>query len=239
MSFKYALQAYIERPDDFPNSVVYKDEEVVIIKDLYPKALRHLLILPRNKHLSRKHPLDAFQSVDLWDDFYEYVEKTKDIIMDDLFSRGLLKFEKNSSLASDFRNTFIRAGVHSIPSLNNLHIHVITQDFYLPYLKHKKHYNSFTTAFFVAFGDLEPESHGSTGDFLAHDGEYDSQSPDEDEAPVFATKHERSPNKLEMLIKGSPLACTACDKKFGNKFQDLKKHLEREFELKFNAGAND
>lgn len=237
MSFKNALQTYIDRPDDFPQAVVFQDEEVVIIKDLYPKALRHLLVLPRNRNLSRKHPLEAFLSPDLWDDIYEYVERAKDIIIEDLFSSGLLKFEKNSALAGEFRNTFIRAGVHSIPSLNNLHIHVITQDFHLTCMKHKKHYNSFTTAFFVPFGDLEPSSHVNNRDFLAHEDEYDSQSADDNDGPVSVAVHERDPKKLEALIKTSPLECTTCGKSFGNKFQDLKKHLEREFELKYNGGA--
>lgn len=35
-----------------------------------------------------------------------------------------------------------------VPSMRQLHLHVISQDFNSPHLKNKKHWNSFTTAFF-------------------------------------------------------------------------------------------
>lgn len=38
-----------------------------------------------------------------------------------------------------------RCGYHAIPSLQPLHIHIISQDFDSPALKKKQHWNSFTT----------------------------------------------------------------------------------------------
>lgn len=39
-------------------------------------------------------------------------------------------------------------GFHSIPSIEQLHLHVISQDFDSPALKHPKHWRSFATEFF-------------------------------------------------------------------------------------------
>ena len=43
----------------------------------------------------------------------------------------------------------IVAGVHTHPSMNHLHIHVFSRDMYSLWMKHKKHYLSFTTSFLV------------------------------------------------------------------------------------------
>ena len=48
-----------------------------------------------------------------------------------------------------------RYGFHAVPSMNHLHMHVISQDFDSPCLKHKKHWNSFTTTFFVPLEELK------------------------------------------------------------------------------------
>ncbi|TVY93025.1 Aprataxin-like protein [Lachnellula willkommii] len=43
----------------------------------------------------------------------------------------------------------VMVGVHAGPSMNHLHIHVLSVDRYSECLKHRKHYNSFATEFFV------------------------------------------------------------------------------------------
>lgn len=45
-----------------------------------------------------------------------------------------------------------RAGLHANPSIPQLHLHVISQDFDSPSLKTKHHFNTFATPFFL---DLE------------------------------------------------------------------------------------
>lgn len=62
-----------------------------------------------------------------------------------------------------FKKSFIKVGVHSTPSMSNLHIHVLTKDMNLPWMKNKKHYNSFCTDFFVELGMFENESIGDGG----------------------------------------------------------------------------
>jgi len=47
-----------------------------------------------------------------------------------------------------------RYGFHAVQSMNHLHMHVISQDFDSACLKNKKHWNSFTTTFFVPIEEL-------------------------------------------------------------------------------------
>ena len=42
-----------------------------------------------------------------------------------------------------------RVGFHAKPSMKHLHLHVISVDFISPFLKTKKHWNSFNTRHFV------------------------------------------------------------------------------------------
>lgn len=48
-----------------------------------------------------------------------------------------------------YANRRFITGFHSLPSLPQLHMHLISMDLESPCLKHKKHYNSFSTYFFL------------------------------------------------------------------------------------------
>lgn len=232
---------------------MYYDTLVVIIKDKFPKSIRHYLILPRDSKITRHHPLSVFNdNHQLYDDITMYINQTKRMIVDDLISSKLVEFDKSDQVSyNTFMNTFIKAGVHSIPSMNNLHIHVITQDFYLEKMKHKKHYNSFTTSFFVEFDKLRPlgqntrpqrgflgyQSGNDSNDSHNDDSDYASDYHPDDSEPIPQHKLQRDPKILESLIKSSPLICTYCRKNFGNRFKELKLHLEREFLGKFNQSG--
>ena len=59
----------------------------------------------------------------------------------------------------------IIVGVHAHPSMNHLHVHVLSRDMHSPCLKGRKHYNSFTTPFLVDVADFplaadDPRRHG-------------------------------------------------------------------------------
>lgn len=61
-----------------------------------------------------------------------------------------------ADLASAGRTpTHIRMGYHSLPSLHPLHLHIVSQDFDSPALKTKRHWDSFTTAFFLEAAAVE------------------------------------------------------------------------------------
>ncbi|XP_037348419.1 aprataxin isoform X2 [Talpa occidentalis] len=111
-----------------PKMQVYKDEQVVVIKDKYPKARHHWLVLPwasisSLKAVTREH-------VELLKHMHSVGEK---VIAD-------------SAASSKFR---FRLGYHAIPSMSHVHLHVISQDFDSPCLKNKKHWNSFNTEYFL------------------------------------------------------------------------------------------
>ncbi|CAX39906.1 histidine triad (HIT) family protein, putative [Candida dubliniensis CD36] len=229
MSFRDAFQQYIDHPEKH-DIVVFYDENVIIIKDIFPKSTRHLLVIPRNRQVSRTHPLDAFctdypefSGDKLYKMVSEYVEKAKDLIVDELLHYSDVK---DKSQLSEFRNTFINAGVHSIPSLNNLHVHVITQDFHSPKMKNKKHYNSFTTKFFVPFEELNPELNEGYCSRRTSQPFLETGSVQRNTQYIV---HERSKEAMDKLIKTSPFKCTSCSKTFGNSMVKLKAHLHDEY----------
>ncbi|XP_070538748.1 aprataxin-like isoform X2 [Ptychodera flava] len=115
-----------------PDLQIYKDDRIVVIKDKYPKAKYHYLVLPRISIPSLK----SLKS--------EHLELLKDI-----HKKGREITEKHKSSGLDFR-----LGYHCVPSMSHLHMHVISQDFNSPCLKTKKHWNSFTTQYFVGSKDI-------------------------------------------------------------------------------------
>ena len=48
----------------------------------------------------------------------------------------------------------LRVGIHAHPSMNHLHVHVLSRDMHSPCLKHRKHYNSFNTPFLIDVADF-------------------------------------------------------------------------------------
>ncbi|EFN80386.1 aprataxin [Harpegnathos saltator] len=112
-----------------PESKVAEDDKTVVIKDKYPKAQFHYLVLPKEDihsiwHVKRKH--------------YDLLMHMHDI------AQGLT--EKHAE------HEFI-IGYHAMPSMQRLHLHVISTDFVSPCLKTKHHWNSFTTPFFLPSSD--------------------------------------------------------------------------------------
>ncbi|GFY75776.1 aprataxin [Trichonephila inaurata madagascariensis] len=110
-----------------PNLIVDSDDLIVIIKDKYPKAQHHYLILP-------KQNIPNLKSV------------SKDYL-------SLLKHmhEKAEELIAKSNNKHkFQIGYHAVPSMSHLHLHVISQDFDSPCLKTKTHWNSFTSEYFIS-----------------------------------------------------------------------------------------
>ena len=114
---------------DNPEMVVQSDERTVTIKDGYPKAKHHYLVLTR-ENLSSLKSLDS-----------SHVGLLKHML-----KNGQELVEKVKAKEPSLR---FRCGYHAVPSMVRLHMHVISQDFDSPCLKNKKHWNSFTSEFFV------------------------------------------------------------------------------------------
>ncbi|XP_054168421.1 aprataxin-like [Oppia nitens] len=111
-----------------PNLIVLKDQLITIIKDKYPKSRHHFMVIPNE---------------DIGINSIEDLSKCHVQLIDYMTDKGnQLSHKLNTNIA-------FRFGFHRIPSLKPLHLHVISQDFDSKYLKTKKHYNSFTTNFFI------------------------------------------------------------------------------------------
>ncbi|XP_054636042.1 aprataxin isoform X2 [Dunckerocampus dactyliophorus] len=116
-----------------PNMQVFKDDKVVVIKDKYPKARYHWLVLPWESIASLKALRKEHCSL------LEHMHKVADQMVQGCLHTSSLNF---------------RSGYHAIPSMSHVHLHVISQDFDSPCLKNKKHWNSFTTEYFIDSQDV-------------------------------------------------------------------------------------
>ena len=110
------------------------DKDVVVIKDVYPKAKHHYLVIPR----ANKPSLNDLGAKDI-----ELLKHMKEV-GESLIAK-VLKEKKDK----DQGQLKFRMGYHAVPSMQQLHMHVVSQDFDSPCLKNKKHWNSFTSAFFL------------------------------------------------------------------------------------------
>ncbi|WEW61265.1 aprataxin-like protein [Emydomyces testavorans] len=208
-----ALGAYIEKPESSPG-VIYHTDDFVAITDLYPKSSLHILLLPRDWSKSRLHPFEAFEDAEFLAKVQTETKKLQKIAASEL-----RRMYGKSSLSETARSEAMDAdpppdelppgrdwekeimcGVHAHPSMNHLHIHVLSKDRYSPCLKHRKHYNSFATPFFVPIDDLPLD-------------------------PYDARRHPGREGYLQRDLK-----CWKCGSNFGNKFTELKDHLRQEFE---------
>ncbi|XP_044274865.1 aprataxin isoform X3 [Varanus komodoensis] len=123
------LKASMQNPD----MQVYKDDRVVVIKDKYPKARYHWLVLPWESISS----LSAVTQEHL--ELLEHVHAVGERMVQQCPEEDSLRF---------------RLGYHAIPSMSHLHLHVISQDFDSKWFKTKKHWNSFTTEYFLDSKDV-------------------------------------------------------------------------------------
>ncbi|RMZ79874.1 hypothetical protein DV737_g3229, partial [Chaetothyriales sp. CBS 132003] len=95
----------------------------------------------------------------------------------------------------------LRIGIHAHPSMNHLHIHIISPDMSRETMRHRKHYNSFNTDFFIPLADFPLR--------------------DDDPRKQVAYQNDNLKKDFE---------CWRCGRMFGNKFKELKEHLMGELE---------
>ncbi|EED12890.1 conserved hypothetical protein [Talaromyces stipitatus ATCC 10500] len=210
-----ALGLYIERPESYPASVVvYYNDDFVAIHDLYPKSSLHLLLLPRDANKFYQHPFDAFEDIEFLHKVQEEVKKLRTLAAQELRRRygkySLQEKARREAMEQDPPpdelppgrdwEKEIMTGIHAHPSMNHLHIHVMSVDRHSDRLKHRKHYNSFSTPFFIDIKDF----------------------------PLAADDVRRHPTREGYLNRD--FLCWRCSRNFGNKFQQLKQHLEEEYE---------
>ncbi|KAJ5123293.1 Aprataxin-like protein [Penicillium atrosanguineum] len=209
------LGAYLEKPDSYPSSVVvYHNSDFVTIHDMFPKSSLHLLLLPRDQTKNRLHPFEAFEDAEFLEKVRTEVHKLRKLAAAELRRRygqdsaqeqarhAALNADPPPDELPDGRDwdKEIMCGIHAVPSMSHLHVHVISVDRHSEKLKHRKHYNSFATPFFVPIEDF----------------------------PLAPDDERRHPTRQGYLKRD--FTCWRCEKQFGNRFTELKKHLEEEFE---------
>jgi aprataxin len=135
-----SLLSYLKNPENHPDAVIIHTDELVVIKDKFPKAQLHLLVLPRQSiqnpsHLQKQH--------------LSLVKNMEQMALN-LASQWMAKGTSiNFGSVPGLNSTQVLIGFHAIPSMTQLHLHVISNDFNSVALKTKKHWNSFTTPFFI------------------------------------------------------------------------------------------
>ncbi|KAI9597609.1 HIT-like domain-containing protein [Syncephalis fuscata] len=148
MSWRDALLPFCRDPQRFPEQACWWDDELVVIKDCYPKSCHHWLVMPRQPlgtlaELKQEHLALLSHMMERGRIIAEAAIGEHAYDMDaDHASTG-------ANDAARYGSMCYRMGFHAIPSLRPLHMHVISQDFCSPSLKKKIHYNSFTTEFFL------------------------------------------------------------------------------------------
>ena len=109
------------------DTIIKKTEHVSVIKDKFPKAKHHYLIIhptiPSISSLRKEHITLIKHIIEVGKEIESDINKDSDIV--------------------------IKMGFHAIPSMSLLHMHVISNDYDSLCLKHKKHWNSFTSEFFI------------------------------------------------------------------------------------------
>eukprot|EP00056_Hartaetosiga_gracilis_P007717 m.111517 g.111517 ORF g.111517 m.111517 type:complete len:497 (-) comp12764_c8_seq3:1600-3090(-) len=130
MNWANALIDIVEHPERHTQEIVHKDENVIIINDKYPKARYHFLVMPTV----------------VIEDIYHLTPDHLHIIKE--LQISAMKF--GQKLMENKKDITFRTGFHAIPSMRQLHLHLISQDFDSVCLKNKKHWNSFNTEYFVS-----------------------------------------------------------------------------------------
>ncbi|KKK25470.1 hypothetical protein ARAM_006007 [Aspergillus rambellii] len=213
--FRDALGAYITKPESYPSNVVVSyTDDFVVIHDLFPKSTLHLLLLPRDPVKSRLHPIEALEDAEFLKRVKQEANRLRTLAAGEL-RRKYGKYSAQDKERQEAMNTDpppetlpegrnweqdIMCGIHAHPSMNHLHVHVISVDRYSDRLKHRKHYNSFSTPFFIDINDF----------------------------PLAQDDPRRHPDRQGYLRRD--FICWRCGQDFKNHFTELKKHLEQEFD---------
>lgn len=137
-----------------PNQWILSNDDVVVVADKYPKAKLHYLVLPRENipsifFVSWQFPV-RLPAIN-----FDYFSKTLVRILlqltkghlkllDQMYSMAMNVIKLNKRKPHEFR-----IGYHAEPSMQQLHLHVISNDFNSPTLKTQRHWNSFHTKLFI------------------------------------------------------------------------------------------
>ncbi|KAL4067868.1 HIT-like protein [Scleroderma citrinum] len=202
------LRSYAQmNPERLPASILFNHTETCLtVFDAFPKAIFHFLVLPRIKP-----PLGVDDLTDLrtllkcnkkkagavLKELSDEADNVKKMIQEEMLSRYGFQWE-------------IWTGFHPVPSMQHLHLHIISSDLCSGKLKNKKHYNSF---------------HPKLGFFLHLS---DVLSWFEADPSFFEMRAQLKPRDYQPLLK-EELACFKCGRAMKN-MPTLKTHLQVEWD---------
>ncbi|TFK29881.1 HIT-like protein [Coprinopsis marcescibilis] len=195
-------------PNSLPSSVLFQfSDKFMTIFDAYPKSIFHFLILPRVveggdfsavelKNLKTLLKGDKEKAKQLVEAFQSEAQNVKKQIEEEMTERYGFKWD-------------VWIGFHAVPSMEHLHLHVLSADMCSEKMKNKKHYNSFhpSKGFFLHINDVLDW-------FEATPGYYQQ-----------VTKLD--PKAYEALLKEG-LTCWKCGSEMKN-IPSLKEHLQEEW----------
>jgi len=203
------LLPYVLEPEKWSNRVLRITPDIVLIKDKYPKASVHLLLLPRWTPHRDYHPHDAFEDPQFLSMMRkEAVEglsiasqRLRLCMHKSLQSTGLKEAAIETMLDKrDFSKDF-QIGIHAHPSQHELHVHIISRDMISNHKYSPRHYQSFNTHFLVPLKD------------------YPLPSDDLRRAVQFQNDN---------LMKDD-FQCWKCGKDYGMDYDRLQVHLRQEW----------
>ncbi|KAJ1920986.1 aprataxin-like protein [Tieghemiomyces parasiticus] len=164
------LEHYARYPEKHPQEVLYADDDTVVIYDKYPKAWFHFLVIPRQP-VRDIYDLDPMVDIPL---VHTLVARAGRLIrhlqtQPSFPPRALAPSQYDGPIAphhptpthaaltaandkgegylADPRLYRFRLGFHTLPSLPQLHLHVISDDFMGPMMKSQSRWNTFATPF--------------------------------------------------------------------------------------------
>ncbi|EPS40829.1 hypothetical protein H072_5265 [Dactylellina haptotyla CBS 200.50] len=229
------LAVYLKDPTSCPpGTILFYNDDFVVIKDAFPKATVHALILPRDIAITHLQPIEVLNSnPTLLASLREIANQTRDLLV-----KELQRIHRNSSKTEQIREkafealerraisepgfdpdsdeamatlpphrdwaSTLKIGVHARPSMSNLHIHIISEDMHSPAMKRRVHFNSFNSKFFVNLDEFPL---------------------DKDDVRIPGV----SKGATNLFIKGD-MVCWRCKRNFKNQFKQLKEHLEMEYD---------
>ncbi|KAF4672275.1 aprataxin-like protein [Perkinsus chesapeaki] len=155
--WRRALYDLIDHPGKYASSIFHKSKEgFTTVYDGFPKSTVHLLVLPDR---TLKGPQQLTKDGEFGIPFLRRLHGYCDWLVNELQKQehiGKLGF---------------KCGIHAVPSLEPFHVHIISGDMKSDRIKHKKHWNSFTTPFFVELNEVESilQIEGSLRSILARE----------------------------------------------------------------------
>ncbi|EJU05530.1 HIT-like protein [Dacryopinax primogenitus] len=207
MSWAKALEIYARTaPDTISKDVLLRFmDDTITIRDAYRKAMYHYLILPRLPSSLVSNPSqisslkcllsgDKEEALHVLQVLGKEAEVAKTDILEDMQKKHGFQWTVN-------------IGFHAVPSMEHIHLHVVSSDLLSSALKNKKHYNSFSPklGFFIHLSDVLS---------WLTEGASDSR------LNINSAKY-------EPLLK-TDLSCFKCDESF-KRMPRLKEHLEDEW----------